>query len=184
MQGFIPNSIIPYHSYGICATHPQSGATNPEGCALDIGQYQANKQNDYNNKYAGGAPIVGPYANKPVCPQIDNGAPIIGPNGPLTQAVIGNTNYTQGLENAKWDHLVLPANTTGTAYNFDKLPTVGGRRKKTKKVTKRNKRTRGHNKIKKSKKQQKTKKQHKSKKQNNKPINKKQRRRRTQQKKK
>ena len=145
--GFMPGSIVPYKSYGICESHPGSGTTTPESCALHISQQQASAQNANNNKYAGGGslypgPYPGPYAGQAVVPQLETGVPTIGPNGPLLQAVNGNRTHSQGLENAKYDYLVLPSSETGTAYVFDQTKSfaTGGKRKRRR--TRRRRRTR------------------------------------------
>ena len=129
--GFMPNSIVAYNTYGTCASHPGSGMTTPEGCALHIGQQQASVQNTNNNKYAGGGSLCpGPYAGQAVVPQLETGVPTIGPNGPLQQAVVGNMTHAQGLENSKYDDLALSSTKTGAAYVFDQLPTVGGKKRR------------------------------------------------------
>ncbi len=155
--GFMPNSILPYTSYGICESHPGSGATTPESCALHINQQQASVQNANNNKYAGGGPDTG----LAVVPQLENGVPMIGPNGPLQQAVSGNLTHSQGLENGKYDHLALPSSETGSAYVFDQTEPLTAGGKKRRRKTKRRRITRyRRRKAKKSRKSKKSRKQY------------------------
>ena len=160
--GFMPNSIVPYTSYGICASHPGSGATTPESCALHINQQQASVQNANNNKYAGGGSIYpGLYAGKAVVPQLETGVPTISPNGPLQQAVDGNLTHSQGLENGKYDDLALPSSETGSAYVFDQTRSLTAGGKKRRRKTKRRNRTRyRRRKARKSRKSKKSRKQY------------------------
>ena len=155
--GFMPDSIMPYKSFGVCHAYPVSGTTTPEACALHIDQQQASVQNTNNNKYAGG----GPYTGLAVVPQLENGVPMIGPNGPLQQAVSGNLTHSQGLENSRYDDLVFPSRETGAAYVFDQTEPLTAGGKKRRRKTKRRRRTRyRRRKAKKSRKSRKTRKQY------------------------